>query len=94
MLSPLVNGDCIIPQRRHPGSPPSLAHSLASRMTAASTWIEVNTDAGKVTNRRNIASSNWANCYRFDTTSGRAFFVKTSRRPVEAMFLGEGEGLR
>lgn len=47
-----------------------------------------------MTSRKNIASSSWASAYRYETSAGRNFFVKTSRRSVESMFLGEGEGLK
>lgn len=49
---------------------------------------------GLVKHRTNIASSTWSNAYKYQTESGRLFFVKTSRKHVDAMFRGEGEGLR
>mmetsp|Transcript_28447 Transcript_28447/g.111528 ORF Transcript_28447/g.111528 Transcript_28447/m.111528 type:complete len:311 (-) Transcript_28447:225-1157(-) len=57
-------------------------------------WIEDNAGFGKVTSFSGGGGSGWASSSIVDTESGNRLFVKTSKRPSEAMFTGEAEGLR
>eukprot|EP00181_Compsopogon_caeruleus_P000765 CAMPEP_0184686644 /NCGR_PEP_ID=MMETSP0312-20130426/23398_1 /TAXON_ID=31354 /ORGANISM="Compsopogon coeruleus, Strain SAG 36.94" /LENGTH=331 /DNA_ID=CAMNT_0027141965 /DNA_START=12 /DNA_END=1007 /DNA_ORIENTATION=+ len=63
-------------------------------MDEAVRWIEAHLDEGKARRSEAAGASGWASMGKVEMDSGKRFFVKTSGRPAEAMFLGEAEGLR
>ena len=57
-------------------------------------WIEQNLGAGKVTSERYMGQSSWATSHRYETDSGKKFFVKMARGQDGSMFKGEALGLQ
>ena len=57
-------------------------------------WIEQNLGAGKVTAEKYMGQSSWATSHRYETDSGKKFFVKMARGQDGSMFKGEALGLQ
>lgn len=70
---------------------PSPSSSLAA-LPAAAPWFE--SELGeRVAREKLVSSSSWATAYKYETESGKAFFVKTSLGRGDAMFRTEAAGL-
>ena len=74
-------------------NPSSTSTSTSSALPAAAApWFE--SELGeRVISEKIVSSSSWATAYKYETESGKAFFVKTSLGRDETMFKTEAAGL-
>ena len=70
----------------------SSTSSAASALPAASSWFESELNE-RVVSEKLVSSSSWASAYKYETESGKAYFVKTSLGRDEKMFAAEAAGL-
>lgn len=70
----------------------STSTSTSSALPAAAPWFE--SELGeRVVSEKLVPSSSWATAYKYETESGKAFFVKMSLGRDEKMFEAEAAGL-
>lgn len=70
----------------------STSSSSSAALPAAAPWFE--SELGeRVVSEKLVSSSSWATAYKYETESGKAFFVKTSLGRDDEMFKTEAAGL-
>lgn len=66
--------------------------SSAAALPVAAPWFESELKE-RVVSEKLVSSSSWATAYKYETESGKAYFVKTSLGRDEKMFATEAAGL-
>ena len=96
--APLKRAPELARTRRPPLSMPSprksssTSSSSSCALPAAAPWFE--SELGeRVASEKLVSSSSWATAYKYETESGRAYFVKTSLGRDDRMFKTEAAGL-
>ena len=80
------------PRKPSSTSTSTSSSSSSSALPAAAPWFEAELGE-RVVSEKLISSSSWATAYKYETESGKAFFVKTSLGRDDKMFRTEAAGL-